>query len=198
MGIHPTGERPGNLLGSPRFAPKCRYMGQDENIGTLRSRLSALVEREGELLTQAFDLSQGGGDRRGVDALFAQVQAIQVERNSLKKQIGNIIGTHRLHEASEVWKLGIYDYRPEVGADSVRVRVTRGPLGLQVVLPHRPDGVSIETLRGTFDGPLAVDDGPGHAAPADLQGCVFTDSPGAAPGDKAKTRKRAGGKKNPV
>ena len=54
-------------------------MGQDISIATLRSRVSALVEQESVLLTQAFELSRGGGDRRGVDALFAQVQAMQVE-----------------------------------------------------------------------------------------------------------------------
>ena len=78
-------------------------MGQDISIATLRSRVSALVEQESVLLTQAFELSRGGGDRRGVDALFAQVQAMQVERNSLRKQIGQVLGSQRLHEAAEVW-----------------------------------------------------------------------------------------------
>ena len=74
------------------------------------------------LLTQAFELSRGGGDRRGVDALFAQVQAMQVERNSLRKQIGQVLGTQRLHEAAEVWKLGVYDYRRVVGGDPPSAR----------------------------------------------------------------------------
>lgn len=133
-------------------------MAHEESIASLRSRVTELVEQEGVLLTQAFELSRGGGDRQGVDALFARVQAIQVERNSLKKRIGNVLGTHRLHEASEVWKLGVYDYRREVGGDVMRVRVTMGPIGLQVHLPQQADAVNIETLRGTFDGPLAVDD----------------------------------------
>ena len=129
-------------------------MDQDDNLPHLRSRVAALVEQEGALLTRAFELSRAGGDRSGVDALFAQVQAIQVERNLLKKQIGTVLGTQRLHEAAEVWQLGLYDYRKEVGGDVVRVRVQRGPLGMQVVLPGRADPVNIESLRGTFDGPL--------------------------------------------
>lgn len=140
-------------------------MSDDESIAALRLRVAALVEQEGVLLTQAFDLSRGGGDRRGVDALLARVQVMQVERNSLKKRIGNILGTHRLHEAAEVWKPGVYDYRQEVGRDSVRVRVTRGPLGLQVLLPGHRKPVGIETLEGTFDGPLAVDDDAAHQPP---------------------------------
>lgn len=130
-------------------------MGPDVNIATLRSRVTELANQEGELLTQAFELSKAGADRRGVDALFARVQAIQVERNNLRKQIGNVLGMQRLHEASEVWKLGVYNYCQEVGGVCVRVRVTTGPLGLQVIFPDKPDGVSIERLRGTFDGPLA-------------------------------------------
>jgi hypothetical protein len=130
-------------------------MGEDMNIAALRSRVSALVEQESALLTKAFELSKAGADRTGVDALFAHVQAIQVERNNLKKQIGNVLGMQRLHEASEVWKLGVYNYCQEVGGPSVRVRVTTGPLGLQVIFPDKPDGTAIERLRGTFDGPLA-------------------------------------------
>lgn len=133
-------------------------MGEDVSIASLRSRVSALVEQEGALLTQAFELSRGGGDRRGVDALFAQVQAMQVERNRLKKQIGQVLGTQRLHEAAEVWRPGVYEYRREVGGAPVRVRITRGALGLQVHLPGEDDAVRIETLKGTFDGPLGADD----------------------------------------
>jgi hypothetical protein len=133
-------------------------MGQDTSIASLRARVSELVERESVLLNQAFELSKAGGDRRGVDALFAQVQAIQVERNNLKKQIGSVLGTQRLHLASEVWQPGIYDYRHEVGGDTVRISVTRGPLGLVARLPGHKDAVSLDTLKGTFDGPLAVDD----------------------------------------
>lgn len=133
-------------------------MEQDKSIAALRSRVSELVEQEAALLTQAFELSKAGGDRRGVDALFAQVQAIQVQRNSLKKEIGNVLGTQRLHEASEVWQPGIYDYRDAPADEKVRVRVSRGALGLVVRMPGKSDDVRIETLRGTFDGPLAVDE----------------------------------------
>lgn len=131
-------------------------MGEDTSIATLRSRVSALVEQESDLLTQAFDASKAGGDGRGVDALFARVQALQVERNRLQKQIGSLLGTRRMHVASEVWQLGAYDYRPEVGADKVRVRVTQGPLGLQVQFPGRDAPVPVETLPGAFDGPIAA------------------------------------------
>lgn len=137
-------------------------MPHEDNIASLRSRVTELVEQEGVLLTQAFELSREGGDRRGVDALFARVQAMQVERNSLKTRIGHVLGNHRLHEAREVWKPGVYDYRRDVGGDLVRVRVTSGPIGLQVHLPQQRDPVNIETLRGTFDGPLAVDDSAAH------------------------------------
>jgi len=132
-------------------------MEQEEDIGLLRSRVSALVEQESSLLDRAFELSRAGGDRCGVDALFAQVQAIQVERSSLKKRIGEVLGTRRLHMASEVWKPGVYDYRPAAGGDSVRVRVTTEALGLKVFMPDRAEPVRIETLEGSFDGPLAVD-----------------------------------------
>ena len=139
-------------------------MAHETSIAALRSRVTALVEQEAALLTQAFELSRAGGDRRGVDALFARVQAIQVERSSLKKQIGNELGLQRLHEASEVWKLGVYNYCDAVGGESVRVRVTTGPLGLQVLMPGRADGIAIERLKGTFDGPLA-DDGSAPGEP---------------------------------
>jgi hypothetical protein len=132
-------------------------MGQDESIATLRSRVSALVAQESTLLTQAFDVSREGGDRRGVDTLFAQVQALQVERNNLQKRIANLLGTQRLHAASEVWRPGVYQYCEEVGGASVRVNVTQGALGLQVHIPGKKNPVRIESLDGTFDGPLGVD-----------------------------------------
>ncbi|MEJ8836066.1 hypothetical protein [Ramlibacter sp. AN1133] len=169
-------------------------MGHDESIAVLRSRLSALVEQEGVLLTRAFDLSKGG-DRNGVDALFAQVQAIQAERNSLKKRIGNILGTQRLHEASEVWMPGVYDYRQEVAGDSVRVRITRGPIGMQVLFPDQMDPVSIHSLEGTFDGPLAVDDAAAHREAGDLQTTVVSGPAEAGRPGKAKARGRAAKKK---
>lgn len=134
-------------------------MSQEKSIADLRSRVSQLVDEEAKLLTTAFELSRNGGDRKGVDALFAQVQAIQVERNSLKKQLGNVLGTQRMHVAAEVWRPGVYDYRPEPGAANVRVRVIQGALGLQVQMPGKAEPVRIETLDGSFDGPLAVDDG---------------------------------------
>jgi len=139
-------------------------MDQDNSIPALRSRVSALVDQEAALLEQAMELSRAGSDHPGVDALFARVQAIQVERTSLKRQLGNVLGTHRMHVAAEVWRLGAYDYRDEPGAPAVRAHVSRGPLGLQVLLPGRRDPVSIDTLSGSFDGPLAADDA--QASPA--------------------------------
>ena len=139
-------------------------MEQEENsIAALRSRVAALVEEEAQLLSRATELSREGGDRRGVDALFAQVQAIQVKRSNLKKQLGNVLGTHRMHTAAEVWRPGVYDYRREVGEPTVRVRVSTGPLGLQVHFPEGSKPVRIETLEGSFDGPLGGDDGAGFA-----------------------------------
>jgi|KBSSwiStaDraftv2_1062776.scaffolds.fasta_scaffold385206_2 hypothetical protein len=133
-------------------------MRHDNAIASLRSRVSALVDQEGLLLSSAFELSRGGGERRSVDDLFARVQSIQVERNRLQKEIGNLLGSHRMHAASEVWRPGVYEYRQEAGGEAVHVRVTQGPLGLQVLLPGRKDPVRIETLDGSFDGPLAVDE----------------------------------------
>lgn len=129
-------------------------MGEDTSISELRSRVSKLVDEEGALLTQAFAASREGGDRGSVDALFARVQALQVERNRLQKQIGSLLGTRRLHVAAEIWQPGKYDYRPEDGGELVRVEVLQGPLGFQVLLPGRSGPVRIETQRGTFDGPI--------------------------------------------
>lgn len=143
--------------------PKMCFMTQENSIASLRSRVAELVAKEGGLLTQAFELSKAGGDRRGVDNLFAHVQAIQVERSNLKKRIGDLLGTHRLHEAAEVWRPGVYDYQQEVGGDKVRVRVAEGPIGLQVFMPGQKSAVNIATLKGTFDGPFAMDDA--HDAP---------------------------------
>lgn len=158
----PDGQAAGKPARTGPICPKIEPMGTDKSISSLRSQVAALVAQESALLSEAFELSRAGGDRRGVDALFARVQAIQVERNGLKKEIGNVLGVQRMHVASEVWKLGVYDYRREVGGDSVRVRVTTGPIGFQVFLPGRADPVNIETLPGTFDGPLAVDDAATH------------------------------------
>lgn len=169
-------------------------MEQDQSIGSLRSRVSALVEREGLLLTQAFELSRAGGDRAGVDALFAEVQAIQVERNRLKKQIGAALGTQRLHMAAEVWRPGVYDYCREAGGGSVRVRITTGPLGLQVQLPGRADAVRIESLPGTFDGPLAADDAAAQQQVADPHARAPGNSPEAMPTRQRTARPRAGKK----
>ena len=138
-------------------------MGQDQSIASLRSRVAALVEEEAALLTQAFELSRAGGDPHGVEALFARVQGMQVERNTLKKAIGSILGNQRLHMAAEVWKAGVYDYRPEAGGDTIRVRVTKGPIGMQVLMPGQSRPVSIDGLEGSFDGPLAVDDDAAHS-----------------------------------
>lgn len=158
-------------------------MVQEKSISALRSRVSALVEQEAQLLNEAFALSKAGGDRRGVDALFARVQTIQVERSNLKREIGNVIGTHRLHTAGEVWQPGCYEYREPVGAPAVRVRVTQGPLGLQVQMPGHAEPMRIESLEGSFDGPLAVDEA--QPAPAGA------DEAAAAPAaKKRKTRSR--------
>ena len=130
-------------------------MGEDTSISQLRSRVSELVGQEGQLLNEAFAASREGADRRGVDALFARVQALQVERNRLQKQIGNLLGTRRMHVATEVWRPGMYDYRAEDGSEAVRVEVTQGPLGFQALVPGKSAPVRIETLRGAFDGPIA-------------------------------------------
>ncbi len=130
-------------------------MGEDKSIAQLRSRVTELVEQEGALLSEAFAASKSGGDRRGVDALFARVQALQVERSRLQKEIGSLLGTRRMHVASEIWRPGTYEYRPEDGAQAVRIEVTQGPLGFQAQLPGTKAPVRIETLRGAFDGPIA-------------------------------------------
>jgi hypothetical protein len=161
-------------------SPDNHAMGEEEDIGSLRSRVSELVGKESSLLDQAFALSRAGGDRRGVDALFAQVQAIQVERGRLKKLIGEVLGSRRLHLASEVWKPGVYDYSPADGGDTVRVRVASDALGLQVVSVRAKGPVRIEALQGTFDGPLAVD------APLPQDDDARKSKP------KARTRKGAG------
>lgn len=132
-------------------------MDQENSLSALRSRVAVLVEREAALLTRALELSRAK-DRSGVDALFAQVQAIQVERGGLTKRIGSLVGTQRMHVAAEVWKPGTYGYRDQMTGATVRVRVVQGTLGLQVVLPGRAEPVNIETLKGTFDGPFAVSD----------------------------------------
>lgn len=166
-------------------------MVHDNSIASLRSRVTALVEQESVLLTQAFELSRAGGDRRGVDALFAQVQAKQVERNSLKKQIGDVLGTHRLHVASEVWKPGIYDYCSSIGGQSVRVCVANGPIGLQVHLPDQRDPVNIGKLKGTFDGPLAGDGAPQPRSPVAQPAGGTTESPETVQAHRARMRARA-------
>lgn len=133
-------------------------MGNEEDIGTLRSRVAELVGKESTLLDQAFSLSRAGGDGRGVDALFAQVQALQLERGRLKKRIGELLGSRRLHMGSEVWMPGVYEYCPATGGERVRVRVASGALGLQVVFASLGEPVRIERLDGTFDGPLGVEE----------------------------------------
>jgi hypothetical protein len=166
-------------------------MAEDNSISSLRSRVCALVEQESALLTEAFELSRAGGDRRGVDALFARVQAIQVERNGLKKQIGNVLGTHRLHVAAEVWRPGVYEYRSEAGGELMRVSITSGPIGLQVLMPGQRKPVSIETLHGTFDGPLAVDDPVAH------QGAAAQGEQAASPAVAKKARAKPAKKNTP-
>lgn len=164
-------------------------MVQEKSISALRSRVSALVEQEAALLNEAFALSKAGGDRRGVDALFARVQTIQVERSNLKREIGNVIGTHRMHTASELWQPGVYDYRDTAGTSVVRVRVMQGPLGLQVLMPGRKEPVSIEPLEGSFDGPLAVDEAQAHASGPSTRINVMATAPGEAAKPAARRRK---------
>ena len=159
-------------------------MGQEENIAALRSRVSALVAQESTLLAQAFDVSREGGDRRGVDMLFAQVQALQLERNSLQKRIASLLGSHRLHAGSEVWRPGVYQYCEEVGGPGVRVQVSQGPLGLQVRLPGHDKAMRIEALDGTFEGPLGMD--------ADAERAADPPATGAA-----TPRRRSASRKNP-
>jgi hypothetical protein len=125
--------------------------------------VSALVEEESRLLSRAFEMSRDEAQRHGVDILFAQVQALQVERGILRREIGNVLGTHRMHVASEVWREGVYDYRDEVGAPPVRVRVVAGPLGLQVCMPGPGEPMRIELFEGRFDGPMSADDAGTHA-----------------------------------
>lgn len=132
-------------------------MEDDRGIAALRSRVTELVKQEAALLSQALELSRAGDDRRGVDALFAQVQALQLQRGGLQKEIGQFLGTQRLHVASEVCSPGIYEYREDLGSQALRVKVDKGDFGLEVCMPGREQAVSIGKLKGTFDGPLAVD-----------------------------------------
>lgn len=170
-------------------------MGEQNSIAALRSRVSALVDEEAALLSQAFELSRAGDDRRGVDALFAQVQALQVERNGLQKQIGQVLGGQRLHVASEVWKPGAYEYREEVGSDPVRVKVGRGPFGLEARVPGRDGTVNIETLKGTFEGPLAGDGDSDAAATGTSPASSPLPEPGRksgpGPGGPGRTSRRS-------
>ena len=132
-------------------------MEDDRGIAALRSRVTELVKQEAALLSQALELSRAGGDRRGVDAVFAQVQALQVQRNGLQKEIGQFLGTQRLHVASEVCSPGVYEYREDLGSKALRVRVDKGDFGLEVCMPGREQAVGIGKLKGTFEGPLAID-----------------------------------------
>lgn len=166
-------------------------MDQGKSIAALRSRVSALVEEEARLLTRAFEMSRNEAERGGVDSLFAQVQAIQRERNGLKKELGNALGTHRMHVAAEVWRVGVYDYREQIGASPVRVRVVAGALGLQVRMPGVAEPVRIELLEGSFDGPIAADDAQAHEQDEPRAAAA----PPALPARKPPARTRAPKKK---
>jgi hypothetical protein len=133
-------------------------MGTSEHIdlSALRTRVVALTEQEGVLLAEALALSRVPGARSKVDLLFAQAQSVQIERSGLKKQIAQLLGTRRLHLGPEVWQTGLYDYTPPDGAGPVRVRVIRAPLGLHVEMQEGRT-VRIETLPGSFEGPVAAE-----------------------------------------
>ncbi|MBC5766070.1 hypothetical protein [Ramlibacter albus] len=135
-----------------------------KSIAELRSHVAALVEQEAGLLQKAFELSRDESSRASVGGIFAQVQKIQRERSAFRKQIGDLLGSSRMHSPAEVWQPGVYDYRSEVGSKSVRARVVAGPLGLLVHIPGQSRAVRIETLAGTFDGPLASDDSTSYLA----------------------------------
>jgi hypothetical protein len=140
-------------------------MVPEHDLPALRARIAALVAQEAELLAQAFALSRAGSDRHAVEELFARVQANQLERQGLKARITQRLGGQRLHVAAEVWLQGLYQYRAEVGAAATLVRVEEGPLGLQVRMPGKARPVGIESLPGTFDGPVAADHADPLAAP---------------------------------
>lgn len=127
---------------------------QAEDLAVLRSRVAALVEQESGLLQKAFELNRANGDRRAVDALFAEVQLIQVQRSGLKKRIEHVLGRQRLHTAAEVHAPGVYDYRSSESADVLRVRVTADTLGFKVALPGRANPLRLDALKGIFEGPL--------------------------------------------
>jgi hypothetical protein len=133
-------------------------MGASEHdpLPALRTRVAVLTEQESALLAEALALSRTAGARSKVDSLFAQAQSIQIERSGLKKQIAQLLGTRRLHQAAEVWQTGLYDYSPPEGGGPVRVKVSAAPLGLYVAMPGG-EMVRIETLSGSFDGPFAAE-----------------------------------------
>ena len=119
-------------------------MGQEKSIGQMRVRISDLVEQEAVLLSQALELSRERADRAKVDALFARVQAMQVERNGLKKEIASVLGSRRMHVASEVRTPGVYDYREEVGGDTVRVVIIEDP---EPLVRTHPASMSCRSAR---------------------------------------------------
>jgi hypothetical protein len=57
--------------------------------------------------------------------------------------------------------------------------------------------VRIESLEGTFDGPLAVDDDAAHQATGEAPAGVQASSPDATPSGKPGARRRTATKKNP-
>jgi hypothetical protein len=129
----------------------------EDQLPVLRQRVAALTQRESDLLEQAFALAKSGGERKAVDSLFAESQSVQIERHGVKKRIAQLLGTRRLHLAREVWQPGTYDYLPGDRETPMRATVTAEPLGLYVMLPGAARAVRIESLGGTFDGPVGTE-----------------------------------------
>jgi hypothetical protein len=134
-------------------AAPVKTMDQEHDILSLRSRIADMVRQEGDLVSQALQHSRGG-DRQRVDELYVQLHALQLERSGLQRQIAAMLGTRRMHVASEVWRPGDYDYCLEVGGPAVRISVVQDQFGLHAVFPEREQPIAVETLKGTFDGPV--------------------------------------------
>jgi len=132
-------------------------MGEKADIGSLRSRIAALVDEEGLLLSRA-----GASGRRGTGSaetalLFARIEALHAERGELQKVLRHLLGTRRMHVAAEMWQPGLYDYFAEVGCRPLRVRVMQGTAGLEVLMPANNAPVPVHALQGAFDGPVEID-----------------------------------------
>jgi len=148
-----------------RSERRIEVMAQEHDIPTLRSRIAELVHQEGVLVSEALQHSRGG-DRQRVDDLYMQLHALQLDRTSIQQRIAALLGPRRMHVASEVWRPGEYDYCLEVGGASARIRVVQHQFGLHAIFPGRDQPIAVETLKGTFDGPVASG-GAGSAPHAD-------------------------------